>query len=237
MGRGRVQLRKIENKINRQVTFSKRRIGLKKKASELSILCDAEVALIVFSNRGKLYEFASSSVEKILQRYRKCSISGWDTARFTQDSNMEFTQLKEKVESLQRCNRHLLGEDVDGLTMKELHQLEQQLEGGLHQVISTKNQFMFDIIEELRKKEQLLKGENKSLQKKLSEVEGQYPCDQYPIQISCSSWHSTAGNYNPHVQSPHREPTLHIGCPSAPIGITTPGRRQSEIYGAQGWMV
>ena len=61
MGRGRVELKRIENKINRQVTFAKRRNGLLKKAYELSVLCDAEVALIIFSNRGKLYEFCSST--------------------------------------------------------------------------------------------------------------------------------------------------------------------------------
>lgn len=61
MGRGKVELKRIENKINRQVTFAKRRNGLLKKAYELSILCDAEVALILFSNNGKLYEFCSSS--------------------------------------------------------------------------------------------------------------------------------------------------------------------------------
>ncbi|RRT75771.1 hypothetical protein B296_00005908 [Ensete ventricosum] len=60
MGRGRVELKRIENKINRQVTFSKRRNGLLKKAYELSVLCDAEIALIIFSSRGKLFEFASS---------------------------------------------------------------------------------------------------------------------------------------------------------------------------------
>jgi MADS-box transcription factor, plant len=60
MGRGRVELKRIENKINRQVTFSKRRNGLLKKAYELSVLCDAEIALIIFSGRGKLYEFGSA---------------------------------------------------------------------------------------------------------------------------------------------------------------------------------
>ncbi|PKU74525.1 Agamous-like MADS-box protein AGL9 like [Dendrobium catenatum] len=60
MGRGRVEMKRIENKINRQVTFAKRRTGLLKKAYELSVLCDVEVALIIFSNRGKLYEFCSS---------------------------------------------------------------------------------------------------------------------------------------------------------------------------------
>jgi hypothetical protein len=61
MGRGKVQLKRIENKINRQVTFSKRRNGLLKKAHEISVLCDAEVAVIVFSPKGKLYEYATDS--------------------------------------------------------------------------------------------------------------------------------------------------------------------------------
>ncbi|KAE9592618.1 putative transcription factor MADS-type1 family [Lupinus albus] len=60
MGRGRVILERIENKISRQVTFSKRRSGLMKKAFELSLLCDAEVALIIFSGRGKLHQYSST---------------------------------------------------------------------------------------------------------------------------------------------------------------------------------
>lgn len=60
MVRGKIQMRRIENATSRQVTFSKRRSGLLKKAYELSVLCDAEVAVIVFSQRGRLYEFASS---------------------------------------------------------------------------------------------------------------------------------------------------------------------------------
>ena len=58
--RGRVELRRIEDRTSRQVRFSKRRSGLFKKAYELSVLCDAQVALIVFSPAGRLYEFASS---------------------------------------------------------------------------------------------------------------------------------------------------------------------------------
>ncbi|CAA7402445.1 unnamed protein product [Spirodela intermedia] len=59
MGRGKIEIKRIENTTNRQVTFCKRRNGLFKKAYELSVLCDAEVALIVFSTRGKLYEYAN----------------------------------------------------------------------------------------------------------------------------------------------------------------------------------
>ncbi|KAG6474265.1 hypothetical protein ZIOFF_068190 [Zingiber officinale] len=60
MVRGKTQMRRIENLANRQVTFSKHRRGLLKKAFELSVLCDAEIGLIIFSARGKLYKFASS---------------------------------------------------------------------------------------------------------------------------------------------------------------------------------
>lgn len=59
MGRGKVQLKRIEDKIRRQVTFSKRRSGLMKKARELSVLCGVEVGLIIFSAKGRLYEFCS----------------------------------------------------------------------------------------------------------------------------------------------------------------------------------
>ena len=60
MGRGKIEIKRIENATNRQVTYSKRRTGIMKKARELTVLCDAQVALIVFSPAGRLYEFASS---------------------------------------------------------------------------------------------------------------------------------------------------------------------------------
>lgn len=53
-------MKRIENATSRQVTFSKRRNGFLKKAYELSVLCDAEVAVIIFSQKGRLYEFSST---------------------------------------------------------------------------------------------------------------------------------------------------------------------------------
>uniref|UniRef100_A0A2P2M8W0 MADS-box domain-containing protein n=1 Tax=Rhizophora mucronata TaxID=61149 RepID=A0A2P2M8W0_RHIMU len=75
MVRGKTQMRRIENATSRQVTFSKRRNGLLKKAFELSVLCDAEVALIVISPRGRLYEFASSRY--YLYNYMLVSLSNY----------------------------------------------------------------------------------------------------------------------------------------------------------------
>ncbi|TXG74784.1 hypothetical protein ES288_1Z011600v1 [Gossypium darwinii] len=71
MGRGKIEIKKIENLNSRQVMFSKRRNGLLKKAKELSILCDAEVGVIIFSSTGKVYQWSSTSMEhsfKIQQR-------------------------------------------------------------------------------------------------------------------------------------------------------------------------
>ena len=59
MVREKTPMKRIENATSRQVTFSKRRNGLLKKAYKLSVLCDAEVGLMIFSPRGKLYEFAN----------------------------------------------------------------------------------------------------------------------------------------------------------------------------------
>nr|QIZ31304.1 developmental protein SEPALLATA 1-3 [Larix kaempferi] len=175
MGRGRVQLKRIENKINRQVTFSKRRSGLLKKAYELSLLCDAEVALIIFSTRGKLSEFASAGMNKTLERYEKCSYAIQDTTgvpdRETQNWHQEATQLKNKVELLQRSQRQLLGEDLGPLQIKELQQLEHQLEVSVAHIRSRKTQVMLGQIEELREKELMLHEINMSLEKKLSETE------------------------------------------------------------------
>lgn len=61
MGRGKIEIKKIENPTNRQVTYSKRRNGIFKKAQELTVLCDAKVSLIMFSNTNKLHEYISPS--------------------------------------------------------------------------------------------------------------------------------------------------------------------------------
>ncbi|XP_031492787.1 agamous-like MADS-box protein AGL104 isoform X2 [Nymphaea colorata] len=70
MGRVKLQIKKIENSTNRQVTFSKRRNGLIKKAYELSILCDIDIALIMFSPSGRLSHFSGKKrIEDVLARY------------------------------------------------------------------------------------------------------------------------------------------------------------------------
>ncbi|XP_028963662.1 agamous-like MADS-box protein MADS3 [Malus sylvestris] len=243
MGRGRVELKRIENKINRQVTFSKRRNGLLKKAYELSVLCDAEVGLIIFSSRGKLYEFASAGMSKTLERYQRCSFTPPENSieRETQSWYQEVTKLKAKYESLQRTQRHLLGEDLGPLSVKELQNLEKQLEGALAQTRQRKTQLMIEQMEDLRKKERHLGDLNKQLRVKL-EAEGQN------LNVIQNMWSSDAAagssNFSLHSSQTNPmdctpEPVIQMGYhPYHPAeGSSIPRSLTGETNFIQGWVL
>lgn len=66
MVRGKVRMRRIKNPPHRRVTFCKRTEGLHKKARELSVLCDAEIGVIMFSSQGKLHELAMDAFPKFM---------------------------------------------------------------------------------------------------------------------------------------------------------------------------
>ncbi|XP_013384736.1 myocyte-specific enhancer factor 2A isoform X3 [Lingula anatina] len=69
MGRKKIQISRIGDERNRQVTFTKRKFGLMKKAYELSVLCDCEIALIIFNSANKLFQYASTDMDKVLLKY------------------------------------------------------------------------------------------------------------------------------------------------------------------------
>ncbi|CAG8495751.1 1557_t:CDS:2 [Paraglomus occultum] len=73
MGRKKIQIKPIKDERNRQVTFLKRKFGLMKKAYELSVLCDCEIALIIFNSNNKLVQYASTDIDKILLKYTEYS--------------------------------------------------------------------------------------------------------------------------------------------------------------------
>ncbi|XP_042055661.1 agamous-like MADS-box protein AGL19 isoform X2 [Salvia splendens] len=173
MVRGKTELKRIENVTNRQVTFSKRRSSLLKKAFELSVLCDAEVALMVFSSTGKLCEFSSSSgINKTIERYMA-------NAAISSGSNMEENlklrtddqssdDLLKKMEFLEEYKRRLLGEGLDSCSTEELDQLEQQLEHSLRRIRATKYQtkLLNEQIDQLKEQGKKLTRENAELRKK-----------------------------------------------------------------------
>ncbi|XP_012437632.1 MADS-box protein SOC1 isoform X2 [Gossypium raimondii] len=189
MVRGKTQMRRIENDTSRQVTFSKRRNGLLKKAFELSVLCDAEVALIIFSPRGKLFEFASSSMQQTVERYRrhtKDNETNKPIEQNLQHLKTESANMLKALEDLEVSRRKLLGENLGSCTLEELQEIEQQLEKSVSIIRARKTQIFRDQIEQLKEKEKALAAENEKLCEKcgtkswkgLSEQEDNVPYDE-----------------------------------------------------------
>ncbi|XP_062106445.1 agamous-like MADS-box protein MADS2 [Humulus lupulus] len=248
MGRGRVELKRIENKINRQVTFAKRRNGLLKKAYELSVLCDAEVALIIFSNRGKLYEFCSSpSMVKTLERYQKCSYGAVEVskpAKELESSYREYLKLKTRFESLQRTQRNLLGEDLGPLNTKELEQIERQLESSLKQVRSTKTQYMLDQLSDLQSREHNLIEANRALTIKLDEISSRnnfrqsWDVSEHEHQQTISYGHQHGQSQGLMFQPLDCNPTLQIGYNAAVTEQMSNNNHGQQVNGfIPGWML
>ncbi|PPD79976.1 hypothetical protein GOBAR_DD23090 [Gossypium barbadense] len=163
MGRGKIEIKRIENANSRQVTFSKRRAGLLKKAKELAILCDAEVAVIIFSNTGKLYEFSSSGMKKTFSRYNKCLQGSTEMALVEHKAEKqvckEADNLKDEVAKLQMKQLQLLGKNLTSVSLKELEVLEQQLSEGLLSVKEKKvEQLLMEQLEQSRLQVEELRG-------------------------------------------------------------------------------
>ncbi|CAL4921152.1 unnamed protein product [Urochloa decumbens] len=172
--RERIAIRRIENLAARQVTFSKRRRGLFKKAEELSILCDAEVGLIVFSATGKLFHFANTSMKQIIDRYDSHSKTLQKSEAPSQlqshvDDNT-CAKLREELAEATLKLRQMRGEELQRLSVQQLQELEKTLESGLGSVLKTKSQKISDEISGLERKRMLLIEENSRLKEQVTRM-------------------------------------------------------------------
>lgn len=140
-----------------------------KKAEELSVLCDAEVALIIFSATGKLYEYASSSMKDMLEKYKLHSES-LDTvdqpSLELQLESSDRSRLSEVADKSYQL-RQLKGEDLQALDIEELQQLEKVLSTGLNRVLATKDERFASEIAKLQSKGAQLEEENRKLEQKM----------------------------------------------------------------------
>lgn len=177
-------MKRIENTTSRQVTFSKRRSGLLKKAFELSVLCDAEVALMVFSPTGKLYEFSSSSsTNATIDRYEKNAKNLGTGISAADEENIEHLKeevenMAKKIEYLQECQGKLLGVGLESCNADELQEIENHLQRSLSNIREKKWQLFKQKIEKLKEEERRLAKENLELQKKCE-------LQTLPLEISC----------------------------------------------------
>ncbi|XP_042496707.1 MADS-box protein JOINTLESS-like isoform X2 [Macadamia integrifolia] len=177
MAREKIQIKKIDNATARQVTFSKRRRGLFKKAEELSILCDAEVALIIFSSTGKLFEYGSSSIKDTVDRR---SLHSKNLQKLNEPSlelqleNSTYARLSKEVAEKSHQLRRMRGEDLQWLSIEELQQLEKSLETGLGRVIERKGERIIEEISTLQRKGSQLEEENERLRQLVNMSKGHF---------------------------------------------------------------
>ncbi|CAL5415057.1 unnamed protein product [Camellia sinensis] len=174
MAREKIKIKKIDNITARQVTFSKRRRGLFKKAEELAVLCDADVALIIFSATGKLFDYASSSMKDILRKYNVHANNSEKMDQPSLELQLENTnnhaRLSKEVSEKTNQLRQMRGDDLQGLNIEELQQLERMLESGLSRVLKTKGERIMNEIATLQSKGAQLIEENKQLKQKMTMI-------------------------------------------------------------------
>ncbi|KAK3277440.1 hypothetical protein CYMTET_14547 [Cymbomonas tetramitiformis] len=171
MGRAKIEIKRIECTRDRLATFSKRRVGLMKKAHELSVLCDVEIGLIMFTSAGTLFEFSNARMDDVIDRYRKHDVDNHGGTRLkrrivegplpTRSSHtsalsnpvaeMETKQLRSELDHARRKLLQLQGESLEGLTLSDLGLLEQELENGLKRVRSTRTENLQNEVERLQK--------------------------------------------------------------------------------------
>ncbi|XP_034216221.1 MADS-box protein JOINTLESS-like isoform X2 [Prunus dulcis] len=155
MMREKIKIKKIDYLPARQVTFSKRRRGIFKKAAELSVLCESEVAVVIFSATGKLSDYSSSSIKDVIERYeaRTNGVEKSDEQSLElQLDNENHTKLSTELEEKNRQLRQMKGEDLEELDLDELLKLEQLVEATLVRVMETKEELIMSDIVALEKK-------------------------------------------------------------------------------------
>ncbi|KAJ8536730.1 hypothetical protein K7X08_035131 [Anisodus acutangulus] len=213
MVRGKVEMKRIENSTSRQVTFSKRRNGLLKKAYELSVLCDAEVALIIFSQKGSLFEFASSNMQKTIERYRERARettvdNSTELKQYMEHLKHETANMAKKIEILEVSKRKLMGQGLGSCSMDELQDIDSQLDRSLKNIRARKAQLFKDEMERLKARERLLLQQNASLREK---------CELRPIPLAppptSSAQLKERGNCSQSTEIWEVETELFIGLP------------------------
>ncbi|KAF3325733.1 MADS-box transcription factor 29-like protein [Carex littledalei] len=182
MGRGKIEIKRIENTSNRQVTFSKRRNGLLKKANELAILCDAQVGVIIFSCTGKMFEFCSSplNLRYLIDKYQKhVSVQGEDFGARHQ-MMYEIARMKEENDKLELFIRQYLGKDLTSLTLNDTINIEKQLESSIEKVRNRKEELLNQQLSNLRRKEHILEDQNNYLYRMMPDEQPMMTVDQKP---------------------------------------------------------
>nr|ABJ96369.1 dam2 alpha [Prunus persica] len=161
--RKKIKIKKIDYLPARQVTFSKRRRGIFKKAEELSVLCESEVAVVIFSATGKLFDYSSSSTKDVVERYQAHTNGVEKSDEPSVELQLEIEnhiRLTKELEEKSRQLRQIKGEDLEELNFDELQKLEQLVDASLGRVIETEGAELVEANNQLRQRMVMLSRGN-----------------------------------------------------------------------------
>nr|ADC79708.1 APETALA3-like protein [Pachysandra terminalis] len=213
MGRGKIEIKRIENTTNRQVTYSKRRNGIFKKAKELSVLCDAKVSIIMVATNRKLHEYTSphTTTKDLYDLYQKASGNSlWNSHYERMKDNLN--KLKDINNKLRTEIRQRMGEDLNDLRLEELRGLEQNIQESLMIVGDRKEHQLRNQIGTYKKKSRNAEEINRKLLRRLDGIDddSQYGLeddggdDESAIALTNGNSHIFAFRLQPN------QPNLHI---------------------------
>lgn len=189
MGQGKIPIRRIENTSTRQVTFAKRRVGLLKKTHELSVLCDAEIGLVIFSSSGKMFQYCSqsSSMDQIINKYhlaRGIHPENTNDPVFSHCEQMqgEMRRMRKETHNLQLSLQRYTGDiDLTAVHYEDLVELEGQLENSANKVRARKFQLLQQQLDNLQRKERMLEEENQQIYQMIKETQMAWEQQQVAI--------------------------------------------------------
>ncbi|XVF10336.1 hypothetical protein REPUB_Repub07fG0174000 [Reevesia pubescens] len=184
MGRSKIEMKLIEDKTCRQVTFSKRMTSLVKKAYEVSVLCDAEIGLIIFSSTGELFQYCTQpqSMEQIIERYQHVK-AGTPTPEQSGLQSMSEKLRKENHRSELSLNQ-LNGSQLNSIKYEDLEELEQQLECSINKVRVRKEQLLKLQMDNLARNVEKMEVENYQLCRWIDEQQASSSQQQVTIEAN-----------------------------------------------------
>ncbi|KAL4301903.1 hypothetical protein GQ457_10G018790 [Hibiscus cannabinus] len=141
------------------------------KTHELSLLCDAQIGLIIFSSTAKLCQYCTQPyrIEHIIERYQKVTGTRIPEHDDREQLFNELAVLRNKTGRLQLSMKRYTGDDTSSIPYEELDQLEQELERSVIKVRQRKNELMQQQLDNLGRKERILEEENSNMYRWIQE--------------------------------------------------------------------
>ncbi|KAL6506727.1 Floral homeotic protein [Orobanche hederae] len=218
MARGKIQIRKIENQTNRQVTYSKRRNGLFKKAHELTVLCDAKVSIIMISSTQKLHEYISPTIttKQVFDQYQKAvGVDLWNSHYEKMQRHLQ--KLKEINRNLRKEIRQRMGESLNDLGYEQVVNLIEDIHSSQKIIRERKYKVLGNQIETGKKKFRNVEEIHRNL---VLEFDGMQEDPHYGLVENEGDYNSVLGfpNGGPRIVAlrlppnhHHHHPGLHSG--------------------------